>query len=200
MCTFSTAIHEAGHAVAQYVLGIDTGMVSVLPQPGSLGRSTGDEAYSLNRQKKVGDEWRVDDVEVKKDIIVLFAGYAAQVRWEPAVAKEAKLGSATDDRQANDLLECHLGLDEDLLREEAAVLLGKDWLGVVLVARELLVWKELDDLELEHLIELSRGDEGSLMALARYRAVANRIEHTGKAIAAEHRRLSLMWDEIKAST
>jgi len=152
------AYHEAGHAVAHYTLGHGTVYgITIIPNEatGNLG--------STNAQDM--DISTPEDVE--NEVICLYAGAAAEVRFDPGCRDEILAGAEGDDEQAADWL-ASLGYgpqDEARLRERAAALVDDRWPQIDALARELLKQQKLEMEEVEYIIE---GDLESLAYCRRW--------------------------------
>lgn len=89
-----TAHHEAGHAVVGYVLGIDVASASIVPNQShaTLGH--------------VSDLSDYEDMYAnpERQVCMLYAGFAAGVRFSPATRHAERRQSCADDDQAESLL------------------------------------------------------------------------------------------------
>jgi ATP-dependent Zn protease len=147
-----TAYHEAGHLVIGMVLGFRCSSVSIRPDEarGSLGRVVplegrdGPMADTISRGK------------VERWVCVLYAGYAAEVRFAPDAHDAARDGARGDDAQADDSLE-RAGRTSDstrhLLRARTAELVEQHWAVIESVARALLRHEEFDAVQAERICE-----------------------------------------------
>ena len=147
-----TAYHEAGHLVIGMLFGFRCSSVSIRPDEmrGSLGRvvplggHAGQAAVDLGRGA------------VERWLCVLFAGYAAEVRFAPDARNAAREGARGDDEQAEDYLE-RAGIANDstrhLLRARTAELVEEHWATIESVARALLKHEEFDAGEVERICE-----------------------------------------------
>src|SRR4029453_19159106 len=161
-----TAYHEAGHLLIGSLFGFLCSSVSIRPDEagGSLGRVVpleGPESWS----------YRIDRggqpiIEMRRQIVeqwvwVLFAGFAAEVRFAPDFRDAAREGAWGDDEQAQDYLE-RAGMANEstqhLLRAHTAELIEQHWSGVEYVARALLRHEEFDSREAECICEIARGE------------------------------------------
>ncbi len=120
-----TAYHEAGHAVAAYRLGLIVDTTTVVPnkENGTLGTS------------------RSEDFGGREDIIVLFAGFEAERRYNPKADKGCSCG---DDTRAEDILSLHPDWTEAELRSEAAQLVESQWREISAVAEALAEFRILN--------------------------------------------------------
>ena len=92
-----SAYHEAGHAVASHVL--DRGTVySITMEPdlveGTRAATRGDWGMSMEPTTQ----------ELEDEIVVLYAGCAAEARFDSSRAEQARLGAVGDEQQASDWL------------------------------------------------------------------------------------------------
>lgn len=106
-----TAYHEAGHAVARYVLHGRLRYVTIVPDPdeGSLGHCTG---ASLPSAMKVDVEHssRYDRI-LEREITILLVGQAAEWRF---TGRHNRSGSENDLHRAIDCALYLVGSDEEL--------------------------------------------------------------------------------------
>jgi integrase len=121
-----TAYHEAGHAVARFVLGRRIDRVSIIPDDESLGHVRG---YVL---RKIGEDWdyTLRDVQLLEDEIVsMLAGEVTETRL---TGRENPVG-AQHDRDNAAMLAVHLeGPDVaepylNYLEARARALIGAHW-------------------------------------------------------------------------
>ena len=138
----ATAYHEAGHAVARFVLGRRIDRVSIVPDDESLGHVRG---YVL---RKIGEDWNytLRDVQLLEDEIVsILAGAVAETRL---TGRENPVG-AQHDRDNAAMLAVHLEGPEvaepylNYLEARARALIGARWSIVEALAAELLERKVL---------------------------------------------------------
>lgn len=145
-----TAVHEAGHAVADLVLEHGCAIVSIVPD---FERGTSGRARQL-----YGDDLTQDGME--KLVISLYAGAEAQRLAAPADENWAQLireGASSDDAAAEEYLR-HCQRSAAELREAASLLVREHWALVELVARELTTYRVLHGDEIEILLEVHNGD------------------------------------------
>jgi ATP-dependent Zn protease len=165
-----TAYHEAGHLVVGMLLGFRCSFVSIRPDEtrGSLGRVVPLETH--------GDPTTVDLCRRSTEhwLCVLFAGYAAEVRFAPDAREAAREGARGDDEQAETLLE-RAGManhsTRHLLRARAAELVEQHWSVIEGVARALLREEEFDADEAERIYGRAalREPPGSRVGMSRHR-------------------------------
>lgn len=155
------AHHEAGHAVASYALGRFDSVyrVTIVPTNDYLGIVDG----SFDDD---GTQACVED-----HITGLYAGFAAQVRFDHVSEERARAGASDDDAKADDLMRFlpREGADESVFRDRAASLVEQHWPKIEALARQLLVHRTLDQSECEFIFEAANGDESALTALSSYR-------------------------------
>ena len=163
------AHHEAGHFVADYFHAtyerIDA--VTIVPSGDAAGQNTGrhplDEGCSNS--------------EIAKAIIGLFAGRAAEVRYDASREIEARSSAGDDEEKAATFLRwlCHgkgKRKRDDLemrLRARAASLVEEHWAAVSALARELLERKKLDVYEAAWIVAIAEGEDAKTR-LAEYRS------------------------------
>jgi hypothetical protein len=133
------AHHEAGHALAHMRGGLGTRLISIVPdeQKGTLGR-----AGSLDGESAGGNAWEAC-------MLALFAGYAAQVRFDPSCEALARRGARSDFEKAQELAgvgtnEWATTQAEWLERASAFVADEGNWRAIQLLAAELLEHEDLD--------------------------------------------------------
>jgi hypothetical protein len=151
-----TAYHEAGHAVASlhFRFQLETVTIVVNEEENSRGSCLGE-----------GPTLESEDAE---GIVVLYAGAAAQRRFEP-VCDLASAGS--DDDEADELLRFHPELKEDELRERAETFIVDHWAEVEAVANALLAENTLKGEEVEVIVDAVVEGKDWQSALAVYRCV-----------------------------
>lgn len=123
----ATAYHEAGHAIAAYRFGHYGGTIGIIPQDGRLG-------FSLSE-----NEWADGSKDIEQ-IIVLFAGFASEQKYNPDANK---LGSSDDDEKAYDLLS-HTNETESNLRLKAREIIDANWEIIEAIAEKLFEYQILD--------------------------------------------------------
>jgi hypothetical protein len=81
-----TAYHEAGHAIANKVLGLKLRLVTIVPKGDYAGVVKG--AIGINVERLRDDDFSVDEVSRwHNEIIVLLAGAEAQKKFRPRSMK-----------------------------------------------------------------------------------------------------------------
>lgn len=142
-----TAIHEAGHVVANVRFGIAIGLATIIPRDNALGEATNEETLNYDEERAV------------QEILVLCAGYAAcfacGLRESDALA-----GAGDDFDRAQEIIDgWKLGtLDEWKGKAYLMMLESRNLNAVCLVASKLDEHKKLFDEHIEVLIELSDGE------------------------------------------
>jgi ATP-dependent Zn protease len=161
-----TAYHEAGHLVIGIIFGFRCSSVSIRPDEarGSLGRTAPIEGHTGEPQSRE---------TVERWLCVLFAGYAAEVRFAPDAREAAREGARGDDEQAEQFLKRAAMANNSvrsLLRARTAALVEQHWAAIQSVARALLKHEEFDSDDAERITEIARG-EATEADLERYRAL-----------------------------
>lgn len=159
-----TAYHEAGHLLIGNLFGFLCSSVSIRPddERGSLGRVVPLERPE-NRGCRVGGGGRRaiegNRATLEQWLCVLFAGFAAEVRFAPDSRDAAREGASGDDAQAEDYLE-RAGIasvsTRHLLRARTAALIEEHWAGIEYVARALLRHEEFGSAEARRICEIAR--------------------------------------------
>jgi hypothetical protein len=157
----STAYHEAGHAVVGYVLGLEVGSVSIIPDAESQGRVFA-PLEDQRRYEIDGDEY------LEGHLVTLFAGVkAVELHFGTEVDSDDPNTDLSilqsDYGQAGDIVLTLAGSDperqyevSERARGRADSLVCGHWPAVQAVAQALLIRKELSGGELEDLIEGSQ--------------------------------------------
>lgn len=147
----TTAIHEAGHAVAHVRLGIASGFVSIIANPdkGTAGTAEGEGAGHVYNKDGAADM-----------TIAYCAGYAALVS-AGYDEQTALLGADDDMEHAQDLIE-FWGLDGDIAdwRRRAVDLMQspENVNAVRVLAEQLAIHKRIENSIVEILIDLADGE------------------------------------------
>jgi len=162
-----TAFHEAGHFVIRVRLVPEKirEKISIKRRYGTLGRSIEETFY-----------WDSEELEdYKKEILILFSGYAAHVEFNKKDQKRAWVGAEDDNQKAENLLE-EMGLKgkkriafSNDLREVAKKIVRQNWKAIEEVAKELLIVEEMSGDEGELIISHIDGDPSAARALFEYR-------------------------------
>ena len=158
------AYHEASHAIIGLSLGrkLPYG-VSIIPQDdGTLGQSSGD----LNSNS---------EPEYKDVITELYAGYAAQIKFNPNSVQAKDVSGDDDEKAARFLTWCSgdpIKLEKKL-RQKAYKLVDDNWLAIQILAEELVIRKWIDGQEIDALMDVIRG-EVSLSAYVNFIAYYTR--------------------------
>jgi hypothetical protein len=146
------AHHEAGHFVAAIAGDLPAYGITIVPHGDTLGQSDGEEVTWWVGQPKPSA--RI----VRRQVISLFAGYAATRRSDPSFADESALAEAADDfRKAREIMWL-TGKSERQLLKAAHQLVERRWSQIQLVARGLLKKHRLNGEEAEFLLALAEGD------------------------------------------
>ncbi len=137
----SAAYHEAGRAIAAYRLNYYAGRITLMPDK----YATGDSNCEIGRCNSLKDtEWT----------IVLFAGFAAQSRYDKDTDEP---GSLNNDKKVIALLNIHNEAELNLWKT-AKELIDKNWTIVEAIAEKLFVYKTLEENEWPIIIDAF--DEG----------------------------------------
>ena len=158
-----TAYHEAGHAVADMVLGHGVARVSIVPDPEQW---IGGASLQCD-----GDDMTPEGMA---DLVVaLYAGAEAERCVRPKDGDNFKVikgGASSDDDKAEEYLS-HCRESSDELRAKAAQLVAEHWGFVELVVGELLEFHVLDYEEVDHLHDEYKGEGAyiKISPLAYYR-------------------------------
>lgn len=162
-----TAHHEAGHFIASHHLtpSADVYSLTIEQDNDTLGEVGGEDPFSDAKTRK----------DAERCIVVLYAGFAAQVRFFPRSAKRARANAADDDEKAERLLAIlepnakrRQGLEEGL-RRQAANFVADHWDEVVAVAEDLLERGTVPGEEAELLLQALAGDSEARTVLATLR-------------------------------
>lgn len=146
---WSTAIHEAAHAVADITFGHDFGIVTIIPSNGNAGVSQAVESWE-------------DEDGARKWIISLLAGQAAEMRAGLQTGERIRFGASSDRREVRRVLQ----FTEWTMREAeqaTARFVYRNWRQIRAVAKELFKYRKLDQFEIEMILA------GELTDLAQYR-------------------------------
>ena len=133
----ATAYHEAGHGVVAYRFGHYLDILSIVPDDdGRLGFSRSEGTWIVPSKELMQSKDR-------QQIVVLYAGFAAQRRFDRNADRE---GSESDDEEADQLLQFQPeGTTEAVLRSEAERLVHENWPQIEAVAAALLEYGTLVD-------------------------------------------------------
>ncbi|HTP50488.1 MAG TPA: hypothetical protein VMK42_07315 [Anaeromyxobacteraceae bacterium] len=181
-----TAHHKAGHFVAyrhirfsdpDFQAGIvspsaATGQGQTLPLHGTEFRrrqATAEQSAEVASAPPVFSDLDVE--EVKNHVVYLYAGAAAELRFDGSREEEVRATAGRDDEKARELLEDIRRPElEAELRAAAADIVRERWSEVRHLATELLRYKSLGGEE----AELVCREAAAAEALAAYRAVHRR--------------------------
>lgn len=147
------AIHEAGHTVAAYRAGLRTKRVTIVSD-GIVDGFHEAELPCHRWPRRKHDEW---------DIIVILAGYAAEVRLDPARGEYRRLAACSDFTIAGALVDMiHKGkkVDEAFAAylDKARRFVDGDWPAICLIADQLLEHRILDSLDVGFFMHLADGE------------------------------------------
>jgi hypothetical protein len=162
------AHHEAGHFVAAYVHATHESIDSVTIDLAGTTAGVNSGEYPLCERPSVR--------EIHNLIVGLFAGHAAEVRFDPSRDTDgtARPSSSGDDEKADTHLRwvCKSKKEraqlEDRLRRQARALVDEHWAAVVALAHELVLRTSLDVYEATWIVAIATGKEAK-RDLAEYR-------------------------------
>jgi hypothetical protein len=150
-----TAYHEGGHAVAAWVVGLETKGASVVPKESSLGRVVYEHVEAIE----------VFDELLRRHLISSYAGVKAVeiLTGQPIDPEDVNMDPSvqgTDWDMVMDLVLRLAGTDEEqqlLVQEraeaEALCVLKDNWRGVEAVATALLERRNLDGADLSRILQ-----------------------------------------------
>jgi hypothetical protein len=153
----AVAHHEAGHFVAAYFMqpgGSDYASVTIQPSGDAAGLHSCEPPPLDNEE------------QIERAIVQLYAGYAAQVRFDPSAEESAKRTASSDDAQAEEWLDL-LRLTKpakrarhvERLRRNAAGLVSDHWHAVVALANDLLERTTVRGEEAACIVAIAEGKE-----------------------------------------
>ena len=161
----SIAYHEAAHCVIGFVLDGTVPYTLTINLPDgsdTVGECDGEHPIQVG----------VTAEGIENAIVSLYAGFAAQVEFDPTNEELYKSHASDDDDKADKFLS-YLGSDRKelgkKLRDRAKELVQENWSTITAVAEELLLHGTLDDYEAECIMMASRGDEEAKAYLEKYR-------------------------------
>ena len=172
MSEYTTAVHEAGHAVAAVRFNLGIMFATIVPHKSTLGR-VGD--FDSDHFRLAEDGVLEADPERGRDVIIYWlAGYIAEVRdcKNFGEIRRARLGACSDFDGAREVLRTlaqtslkpYFKLTRDFVRRE--------WAAIEAVANALLESNTLDDAEVETIVAIADG-EATAQDLERYRQLKN---------------------------
>jgi hypothetical protein len=178
-----SAVHEAAHFVAHVRLRpshVWPMEVSIEKQGSSLGRFVAEglgEADGLE--------------QAENEIVVLYAGAAAELLKDATRSSIVRGGAASDDRQAEAVMSIWLAARtkkqrqalQSRLRKRAQTFVRDHWAEVEALATDLLAAGTLDSDEASLIIDAAAGDPDAKIALTNHRALmeASRAkDHAGR--------------------
>lgn len=161
------AYHEAGHAVASYVLRVPFASVSIIEDDDSNGRVMNDEQFQRRLVEMVTTVTRWDTRTLKRIdnyIVTLMAGDAAVelLTNKPIKMDDWDLVRGADLRAASDIL-LSLGVTDQVdeiekFRLKARVVLMNNWGAIIALASALLESKELSGRKAREIIKGAPSD------------------------------------------
>lgn len=161
------AIHEAGHAVVAWQLGVRLRKVTVKPDGDYLGKMWHRQTHNADDWDAAGGSEDRAQVRLGRKVKIAFAGPLAEKRAFPRTRWRRHASSDIND--AADII-AHVYFNEraqylwsSLLWLETELLLGEGWLAVValadqLITRQTLTGRDARDVILEA-FALDRGEE-----------------------------------------
>jgi hypothetical protein len=165
---YTTAIHEAAHAVVLYrTTGSANGYTTIIPGSGNLGAAGGSCSDSFSSEHMQGE------------ILSCYAGGAAQRRHDPMTCDD---GCEVDDELAAQYLAAQgwSGREQEF-RAQAEALVVQHWADICAVADELLRASRLDSTEVEIIVdESAHGAEAVQAALVPYRLLRDSVPAAGR--------------------
>ena len=146
------AIHQAGHAVANLLIGHGPRLVTIKKKEGTFGWATRFDNEQVTQER------------LRERIVSLYAGAEAERRVSPDENKE-EFNAIADVKQAEEYLP-YCGGTEEELRKVATDLVRAHWALVERIAAELLEYKTLERGELNTIFNIYCGmeTEGDLAA------------------------------------
>lgn len=165
---WETAHHEAGHAVAAWLLGqLKKGdYVTIIPDPkiGSLGLFRNPARFISELENSGGYSGRAT-LQAEKFVVGCLAGNAASCRHRKTKRRYLK-GGEQDREQAIEVLSHLVGSNEELkpyfqlLQLRAENLVARFWPEVEAVAKQLLSRKTLTSEQIREICLSARGQQG----------------------------------------
>ena len=147
------AHHEAAHFVAALAGNPAFILTSIEPHGDTLGEVGGDEvAWYVGQPKPPADL-------VRRQVVLLFAGYVGSKRFEPTLAEDQALAEASDDFKKARAIIFLADRSETDLMDDARRMVDERWQQILLVARALLLRSLLDPDDAELLLATADGDE-----------------------------------------
>ncbi len=168
-----TAYHEAGHAVADVRFAFHCAHVTIVPRKkvGTLGLETSIDGDYYDYERESNREVAtINPEQAKYQLIVLLAGYAAEIEKDPASKSQAKIGAESDIAKARDIHR-RLGGKGTFAPwfRKARAFVRSNWRAINMVARDLIETKTLDGTEVETIVSIADGEPDAKEGLARYR-------------------------------
>jgi hypothetical protein len=155
----SFAHHEAGHFVAAYIYAMHESItaVSMAADGDTAGANHGDGSLPLAEYGSLED--------VKHLIVGLYAGYAAEVKFDPSRKEVARRTASHDDEEAERWIEALYPQRRERaeraqnLRFIAATLVSEHWPAVAALARELVEHRTLEGYEAAWIVAIAEGEQ-----------------------------------------
>ncbi|MBT7567300.1 hypothetical protein HN630_00155 [archaeon] len=156
------AIHEAAHYVASYRLNPSRvrDVISIDLKKGSLGRV-------------IEESFNEDYDNAESEIIILLAGYSANIEFSKISKNDAKLGATDDFRKADYLLSL-IESSIEVLIDRAIDIVRQNEDAISLLSKELVDSKELASDEADLIILVADGDPHASDALQSLRYIKRR--------------------------
>jgi hypothetical protein len=154
-----TAYHEAGHAVAAYVLHRALGHVSIEPERGSLGHMKTrrfEESFQPDAEVKRGTRERLE-----KEIMVCLAGPIAERRFVGRLRQDTIVGASRDFNDAARCADCLCGNSEETdaylawlsVRATNLIKLAWHWRAIQTLAEALLEHRRIGHRKVREIIK-----------------------------------------------
>ncbi len=162
------AYHEAPHFVASYRIGLDNlHFITIESHLDAAGQCVGDCPLPDNATNE----------QIESFVVGIYAGYSAQVRFNPASRERARAGAADDDQRADEALARMALHPEDheqrirALRARADAFVEKHWREISALAHDLLTYNAIEADEASLIVDAAAGDPDARAALASLRAM-----------------------------
>ena len=157
--TARTAHHEAGHFVITYALSNYGNDYSVYQYEITI-KSDGVNKGKVTYESK---EFSEDSKLIRDEAISMYAGYYAEVRYDPEYADTAKKLADSDFEKAKELLTSlddveDLSLSIENSRAKAKALVDQHWNEIELLADALLRRETIPGDKAEIIVDVARGE------------------------------------------
>lgn len=157
----ATAYHEAGHAVADVRGGLGCGGVTIAAD--AKARSLGGAGHMNDWTTSPAP--KTQEAIAQASLISLYAGFAAELRFDPKGHQAAQLGATGDFEKARELLVLLYGEEqadqqqaEWIERAKSLVADPRNWRAIEMLARELLDCGQLDGDLVDVLVDFADGE------------------------------------------